>query len=92
VAPVSGFDHDEGCVVTGGYVYRGTAIPALTGTYLFADYCGGAVWGLLRNDDGTWTRLGPVATGLSISSFGEDASGEVYLVDLEGAVYRIISS
>ena len=43
VAPVSGFGHDEGCVITGGYVYRGAAIPALTGTYLFADYCGGDV-------------------------------------------------
>jgi glucose/arabinose dehydrogenase len=91
VAPVSGFDHDEGCVVTGGYVYRGSAIPALTGTYLFADYCGGDVWGLVPNDDGTWTRLGPVDTDLSISSFGEDASGELYLVDLNGDLYRIVA-
>jgi glucose/arabinose dehydrogenase len=89
--PVSGFDHDEGCVITGGYVYRGTAIPSLTGTYLFADYCGGDVWGLTRNDAGTPTRLGPVPTGLSISSFGEDASGELYLVDLGGAIYRIVA-
>lgn len=91
VAPVSGFDHDEGCVVTGGYVYRGSAIPALTSTYLFADYCGGDVWGLSPSDDGTWTRLGPVATGLSISSFGEDSNGELYLVDLSGTIFRIVA-
>ncbi len=47
VAPVSGFDHDEGCVVTGGYVYRGTEMPELEGIYLFADYCSGRVWGLV---------------------------------------------
>jgi glucose/arabinose dehydrogenase len=90
VAPVSGFDRSEGCVVTGGYVYRGSALPSLRGTYLFADYCSGAVWGLARDENGSWTRLEPIETGLRISSFGEDAAGEVYVVDLDGAVYRIV--
>ncbi|MGH2615238.1 MAG: PQQ-dependent sugar dehydrogenase [Thermomicrobiales bacterium] len=89
VAPVSGFSRSEGCVVTGGYVYRGSAAPELEGTYLFADYCSGKVWGLTQDDSGVWARLGPVETGLRISSFGEDATGEVYVVDLQGAVYRV---
>ena len=92
VAPVSGFDRDEGCVVTGGYVYRGTEMPELDGVYLFADYCGGRVWGLLRDRSNTWIRLDPVETGLRISSFGEDAAGELYLVDIQGAIYRLIPS
>ena len=92
VAPVSGFDRDEGCVVTGGFVYRGSAIPDLHGLYLFADYCSGRVWGLVRDANNAWIRLDPVETGLRISSFGEDAAGELYLVDIQGAVYRLVAS
>jgi glucose/arabinose dehydrogenase len=91
VAPISGFDRDEGCVVTGGYVYRGSAIPDLHGVYLFADYCSGRVWGLVRDASNTWIRLDPVETGLRISSFGEDATGELYVVDIQGAVYRLVA-
>jgi hypothetical protein len=76
-------------VVTGGYVYRGSAIPDLHGVYLFADYCSGRVWGLVRDASNAWTRQGPVETGLRISSFGEDATGELYVVDIQGAVYRL---
>jgi glucose/arabinose dehydrogenase len=90
VAPASGFDRDEGCVVTGGYVYRGKAIPELDGVYVFADYCSGKVWGLAQDDAGPWTRLGPVETGLRISSFGEDGKGELFVVDLQGSVYRLL--
>jgi glucose/arabinose dehydrogenase len=89
VAPVSGFDHDKGCVVTGGYVYHGTGMPELEGIYLFADYCSGRVWGLVRDTGATWTRLDPVETGLRISSFGEDATGELYVVDIQGVIYRL---
>jgi hypothetical protein len=91
-APVSGFDRDAGCVVTGGYVYRGSGVPELEGIYLFADYCSGRVWGLVRDASNAWTQLGPVETGLRISSFGEDAAGELYVVDIQGAVYRLIAS
>jgi hypothetical protein len=92
VPPVSGFDRDEGCVVTGGYVYRGSAMSDLHGVYLFADYCSGRVWGLIRDTSSAWRRLGPVETGLRISSFGEDATGELYVVDIEGAIYRLRAS
>ena len=90
-APVSGFARDEGCVVTGGYVYRGSAIPDLSGVYLFADYCSGKIWGLAPDADGAWSRRGPVETGLRISSFGEDLGGELYVVDLIGAIYSLQS-
>jgi hypothetical protein len=92
VAPVSGFERSDGCVVTGGYVYRGNAVPGLEGVYLFADYCSGQVWGLAPEAGGTWVKIGPVETGLRISSFGEDAAGELYLVDLNGAVYRMAAA
>lgn len=90
ILPAGGFDRSEGCVVTGGYVYRGSAIPELSGTYLFADYCSGDVWGLVAGDSGTWNRIGPVATGLRIVSFAENATGELYLVDLDGGMYQIV--
>ena len=92
VAPVSGFDRDEGCVVTGGYVSRGTGMSELEGIYLFADYCSGRVWGLVRDASDAWIRLGPVETGLRISSFGEDTTGELYAVDIQGAIYRLLPS
>ncbi|HNM77708.1 MAG TPA: PQQ-dependent sugar dehydrogenase, partial [Tepidiformaceae bacterium] len=90
VLPVFEYTHDEGCSVTGGYVYRGKAIPALTGRYLFADYCGSTLWGTTRSASGEFatSELGTVPEG--ISSFGEDEAGEVYFtVDDGGAVYRL---
>jgi len=89
VKPIAEYPHSNGqCSVTGGYVYRGASIPALSGFYLFGDYCTGRIWTLVRFD-GQW-RLSEVRdTAYQISSFGEDDSGELYVVDLNGAVYRI---
>ena len=86
--PVAEYGHDGGCSVTGGYVYRGSRLPALYGAYLYADFCSGKIWAL-RHDAAAVTEQMLIAdTGLSISSFGEDASGEVYVLTFEGAVYR----
>ena len=80
--------------VVGGYVYRGTAIPALHGVYFYADYCVHAVHSF-RLVGGTatqltdWPSLDP---GSAITSFGEDARGEIYLLTETGGVYRIVSS
>lgn len=90
VAPVAGFDRDAGCVVTGGTVYRGTEVPAVVGVYLYADYCGAGIWGLGRDAAGEWVTAGPIAAGRSIVSFGEDAAGELYVVDLDGLLSRIV--
>lgn len=90
VLPVMEYTHDYGCSVTGGEVYYGENLPELVGTYIFGDFCTGLVWQGVRTDDGTWEMRGPVETGLSISSFGVDEQGEIYLTDLNsGIVYRL---
>ena len=90
VQPVFQYSHGSGgCVVTGGYVYRGTAIPPLRGAYLFADFCIGELE-VLRVRDGEVTGrrpLGPVVS--NISSFGEDADGELYAMSLDGGLFRL---
>jgi glucose/arabinose dehydrogenase len=92
IAPVSGFSRDLGCVVTGGTVYRGTAVPALAGVYLFADYCGAGFWGLGRDASGDWLTTGPILSDHRTVSFGEDAAGELYVVDLDGGISRIVAA
>jgi glucose/arabinose dehydrogenase len=92
-APIFSYTHEEGgCSITGGYVYRGDAIPELQGVYLTADYCSGLVWGVGRDADGAWGASAPIETGISISSFGEDADGELYVVDLSGGIYRVTAA
>jgi glucose/arabinose dehydrogenase len=98
VLPVAEYDHPTGCSVTGGYVYRGALHPELAGTYFYGDYC----TGLLRSfrimngmavEEKDWTRaLRTVAGGAmrGLSSFGLDAAGELYLVLLDGEVYRLM--
>jgi glucose/arabinose dehydrogenase len=88
-APVHEYGHDAGCSVTGGYVYRGTGSPGLFGVYLFGDYCSGRIWGLSRSS-GAWTATELADTELSIVSFGESASGEIYVVDIGGEIYRLV--
>jgi glucose/arabinose dehydrogenase len=88
--PVIEYDHTQGCSVTGGYVYRGKAFPALEGVYLFGDYCSGRIWGLAPGGDGTWQVAELIQSGVQISSFGEDEAGEIYVLDMrEGALYQI---
>jgi len=91
--PLHAYGHDWGCSVTGGYVYRGNAIPALVGTYLFSDYCSGTLWGLRRTGAGAAEVSVLLRTGLAMSSFGEDADGEIYLCDhRRGRVLRLEAS
>ena len=86
--PVAEYGRDGGCSVTGGYVYRGSRQPALYGAYLYADFCSGKIWALRHDGAAVTEQMLIVDTGLSISSFGEDESGEVYVLTFEGAVYR----
>ena len=89
VRPVYEYSHDQGCVVTGGYAYRGKAIPDLVGAYVFADFCTGAIEAIeVRDGRVTDHRsLGPVVP--SLSSFGEDADGELYAMSLDGGLYLL---
>jgi glucose/arabinose dehydrogenase len=89
VLPVFEYDHGEGCSITGGVVYRGTGVPGLAGAYLFTDYCEGTIRAV-RVADGTLADervFGAEGTGLV--SFGEDEAGEVYVLSLNGPIYRI---
>jgi len=91
VLPVATYDHSQGCSVTGGYVYRGSSYPALQGLYFFGDFCSGRVWGLRRNGT-SWEHVLLSDTVFSISTFGEDEAGDLYLADYgSGTVYRIVS-
>ena len=97
VPPAYEYLHPDGCSVTGGYVYRGAAIPALRGWYLFSDFCAGGIQAIpagraadgeavravtLREDDPRW-----------VASFAEDAAGELYVVSFRGQrIYRIVAA
>ena len=90
------YGHAAGaCSITGGYVYRGAAVPALQGTYFYADYCAGFVRsfkmaGGVVTEHADWTALRPNG---NITSFGEDAAGELYiLTGPQGGLYRIESN
>ena len=90
VLPIHDYAHENGrCSITGGYVYRGQQFPQLTGNYFFADYCTGEVWALTPADSAPWPVQFLLNTDLNIASFGEDADGELYVVDLQGGVYQI---
>jgi glucose/arabinose dehydrogenase len=92
--PIHEYSHDIGNVVTGGYRYRGQAIPALVGTYVFTDFGSKVIWGL-RNRQGKWERsvLLRAKKELNIASFGESDAGELFAVDLvKGALYRVMKA
>ncbi len=78
-----------GCAITGGYVYRGAAIPELVGAYLFSDFCGGGVHALVVEDGEVVDEAELGVAGESVVSFARDADGELYLLDFGGAVHRI---
>ena len=101
--PVHTYSHGGSpfrCSISGGYVYRGTALPSLAGQYFFADYCSNQIWSL------TWTETGglgvvtdhtaeltPPGGYFSVASFGQDGLGELYILDMDrGRVYRIVGA
>ncbi len=90
--PVAEYDHTLGAAVTGGYVYRGTAVPGLVGRYIFADFVSGRVWDIPNDTQPTMTMTGGLDTGLLISSFGEGNDGELYVVNIRGDLHRITGS
>lgn len=90
--PIAEYTHDEGCSVTGGYVYRGTALPELVGTYFYADFCLGKIWTLKRNEAGEWDNALFMDTDFIISSFGQDLNGELYINDHnpDSGVFKLV--
>jgi glucose/arabinose dehydrogenase len=87
--PVLEETHSDGwCAIVGGYRYRGAAIPGLDSVYIFGDLCLGEIWAA-NESGGTWSAQRLLDPSLTISSFGQDEAGELYVCDLGGAVYRI---
>jgi glucose/arabinose dehydrogenase len=88
-SPISEYFHDKGrCSITGGYVYRGQTLSSLVGTYVYGDFCSGEIFAL--NKDATVSDPPPIfKSSLQISSFGEDAVGELYVLDYKGSIYRL---
>jgi len=77
VLPVAEYDHDQGCSITGGEMYRGSAYPALYGTYLFGDLCSGNIWGLKR-DGNQWVTTLLTTFGFYLTTFGRGEDGSIY--------------
>ncbi len=90
IPPVVEYSHEQGCSVTGGYVYRGTELPEWQAVYFFGDYCNGNVFGLIQTGENTWQQQLLFPTGAAISTFGVDENGEIYLADLRtGLILRL---
>ena len=87
--PIAEYGRTEGSSVTGGYVYRGKVFPELDGTYIFGDFVSGRIWALQETQFGSWNRTQLLDAGFNISSFGEDESGEIYVVNYAGSVGRM---
>jgi uncharacterized repeat protein (TIGR03806 family) len=90
--PIAEYSHEIGRAVTGGFVYRGKAIPALVGRYVFADFVTGRVWDIPNGTQPTMTITGGLETGLHISSFAEDLDGELYVTNIGGNIHRITAA
>jgi len=87
---VAKYSHSEGCSLTGGYVYRGSALPEWQGVYFYGDYCSGTVWGLIQTGTDTWQSKSLFSSGAKITTFGVDEGGEIYLADYRsGALLRL---
>lgn len=79
VDPVHVYPNTDNCSITGGFVYRGSAMPSLSGLYIFGDFCSGRVWSIDPADPANRTLLAQVPSGFSLTTFGQDRAGEIYL-------------
>lgn len=90
--PVASYGHDLGCAVVGGFVYRGSAYPLLVGTYLFSDNCSRRIFAIDAASDGPSVPVQIGRAEASVSSFGEDERGELYVLTLEGFVLKVVAT
>ena len=87
--PVASYTHDDGCSVTGGYVYRGTALPKLSGRYLYGDFCSGALWTLKPTAGGYAEDVRRERASVpQLTHIGEDSDGRIVFASATGAIYR----
>lgn len=91
--PIHEYSHDRnGASVTGGFVYRGTTYPDLVGRYFYGDIVLGRIWSLTPDGNGGFENRVLLSDGIGVSTFGEDAAGELYLAELSGTIYRLQGS
>lgn len=88
--PITEYDRNAGQSVTGGYVYRGAAIPELQGQYVYGDFVQGRIWAIPADSQPGVVGTELLDTNISIASFAEDNDGELYVVDYVGAIYRFV--
>ncbi len=88
--PIAEYGREGGCSVTGGYVYRGERLPSLFGAYVYGDFCSGKIWALRYEGGQVTEQLELVDSRLEISSFGEDQSGEIFVLSFDGGIYRLV--
>ncbi|MGH9967376.1 MAG: PQQ-dependent sugar dehydrogenase [Pyrinomonadaceae bacterium] len=87
--PVVEYNHNFGCSVTGGYVYRGATFPRMQGLFFYGDFCSGRIWGL-RQETGVWQATELLDTTIGISTFGEDEQGNLYVADYNsGTIFNV---
>ncbi len=89
--PVGAYGRDDGCSITGGYVYRGTRLPELYGAYVYGDFCSGKIWVLTSGEDSVVTQTELADTVLEISSFAEDPAGELYILSFDKTISRLVT-
>jgi glucose/arabinose dehydrogenase len=91
IDPVAEYSHSQGQSITGGFVYRGTAIAGLAGRFVFGDFVSGNIWSVARDTPPTLALRGGFSSGLSISSFAQEANGELLVIDYGGGLHRLIA-
>ncbi len=90
IDPVAEYSHAEGNSITGGFVYRGTEVPALAGQYVFGDYGSGRIWRLVDDGQGGYDREELLDTSFGLASFAQDNAGEIYALDIfSGRIYKL---
>lgn len=91
ILPITEYDHTQGTAVIGGYVYKGSAIPALSNLYIFGDLSSGNIWYLREGPPGTFTQTLLMNSPETLSSFGQDTAGELYLVNYgNGSIAKLV--
>lgn len=90
IPPIWEYEHPIGRSITGGYTYYGEKYPSLYGVYIYGDFVTGKVWGLWLDNDNKVQNHDLLNTDTMISSFGLDEKGEIYVVDFNGYIYRIV--
>ena len=91
VDPITEYGRDVGTSVTGGYVYRGSAIAALRGQYIFGDFVSGRIWMVAADAQQGTAPTEITDTTLSISSFAQSADGEVFVIDYGGTIHQLVT-